>query len=264
MKFLKRYLKLYLASLRICLAREMIFRTNFLIDTFTQLLWLSLSLFFLSVIYFHSGPIVGWKMEELVVLVGTARIISGLLDTVFDNIRRFSNLINLGKLDFFLIRPANSQFLVSTRVFSFHGLVESLFGLVLVGVALERLEWTLAWGSVLLYLIFVIAGLLMAYSVWLISVLPVFWTGRLNNIHNLFLPFLKLTRVPIGIFRGGLKIVLTLVIPVAFMATVPAQVILGFSQPSWIIGMIGLTTVFLFSSSQLWNFALKRYSSASS
>ncbi len=260
----KRYLKLYLASLRICLAREMIFRTHFLVDAFTQFIWLSLSIFFLTVLYFHSGPIVGWGIEELAVLVGTARIISGLLETVFNHIRRFSYIVNRGELDFFLLRPANSQFLVSTRIFSIRGLVESFFGLVLVVVALQRLGWTFVWSQVFFYLILVITGLLMSYSVWLTSVLPVLWTGRLHNIHRLFMPFQKLTRVPIGIFRGGLKAILTVVVPIAFMGTIPAQALLGQSQFVWISGAIGLTAFFLFSSSKLWKVALKRYGSASS
>lgn len=264
MRIVKRYFKLYLASLKICLSREMIFRVHFLVDSVTEFAWLFLSVFFLSVIYFHSGPIVGWKIEELMVLLGTSRIVFGLLDAFFHNIRRFSDLVNLGDLDLFLVRPANSQFLVSTRVFSLHRLTDSLFGLILVLVSLRRLGWVLTPGRLFLYPIFVISGLLMAYSFWLVSVLPVFWVGRLKNIHHLFLPFRQLARVPIGVFRGSLKMILTLVIPVAFMATIPAKAILGLLQPLWVIGVIGLTAIFLFSSGRLWNLALKRYSSASS
>lgn len=242
----------------------MIFRAHFLINVFTEFVWIALSILFLSVIYFHSGPIVGWKIEELVILLGTSRIISGLLDAFFQNIRRFSDLVNLGDLDLFLTRPVNSQFLVSTRIFSLHGLTESLFGLILVLVALGRLGLGLAFWRLALYFLIVFCGLLMAYSLWLISVLPVFWIGRLNNIHHLFLPLLQLTRIPIGVFRGALKMILTLIIPIAFMATIPAKVILGFPQLSWVAGAVGLTVIFLFSSNKLWNFALKRYSSASS
>lgn len=264
MKTIKRYFRLYLASFKICLSREMIFRAHFLVDVMSEFVWISLSLLFLSVIYFHSGPIVGWKIEELVVLLGTSRIISGFLDAFFHHIRRFSDLVNRGDLDFFLIRPASSQFLVSTRVFSLHGLVEGILGLTVVLAALRRLEGVLGPGQLLLYLAFVTGGLSIAYSLWLISVLPVFWVGRLDNVHHLFLPFLQITRVPIEVFEGGLKMILTLVIPVAFMATIPAKVILGFLRPSWIVGVVSLTTFFLFTSSQLWSFALKRYSSASS
>ena len=65
-------------------------------------------------------------------------------------------------------------------------------------------------------------------------------------------------------FRGGLRIALTFVAPIAFMTTVPAQAVLGRLDAGLVLGSLGFGLGLFAASAALWRYAIRSYSSASS
>ena len=61
---MRRYIRLYLAFLRIGLIKEMSFRGNFLIRAGTELLWFVLLIVFYDVIYSKTDSIGGWSKPK--------------------------------------------------------------------------------------------------------------------------------------------------------------------------------------------------------
>jgi ABC-2 type transport system permease protein len=74
----------------------------------------------------------------------------------------------------------------------------------------------------------------------------------------------SLGRLPIDIYQQPLKAFLTYLIPVGIMITLPAKAIMGLtSLPEVLIAfLVGLIAIFI--SFKFWNYALTKYSSASS
>ena len=69
-------------------------------------------------------------------------------------------------------------------------------------------------------------------------------------------------RVPIPLYGTALRILLTAVIPLAFLATVPAQVFFG-DVGIWVAGVsVALATGAIVLCSRLWNRELRRYAGA--
>ena len=92
------------------------FKTNFLVRLFTEFMWLVMQFIYIKVIYGQTKDIAGWSMWEMVVLAGTNHVITQLFEALFyDNCTRLTDQIRQGDLDFNLIKPINSQFLVSLR-----------------------------------------------------------------------------------------------------------------------------------------------------
>jgi ABC-2 type transport system permease protein len=73
-----------------------------------------------------------------------------------------------------------------------------------------------------------------------------------------------MARYPVGLYPGWLRLVLTWVIPVGIMTTVPAQALTGALSPGLLIGSVALAVGFLVAASVLFRTGLRRYASASS
>jgi ABC-2 type transport system permease protein len=75
---------------------------------------------------------------------------------------------------------------------------------------------------------------------------------------------MQLARYPIGIYPGWLQFVLTWIIPVAIMTTIPAGALTGDIQPIVLVGAVVVSIVLFVAASALFRFGVRRYNSASS
>ena len=65
-------------------------------------------------------------------------------------------------------------------------------------------------------------------------------------------------------YPPALRLMFTLVLPVAFLTTVPAQVLLGDAATPMVLMGCGLSALFFAAARAFWLFALRSYTSASS
>jgi ABC-2 type transport system permease protein len=71
-------------------------------------------------------------------------------------------------------------------------------------------------------------------------------------------------RYPVDFFKGGVRTFLTFVVPVAFVTSIPADALLGRSNPWLLLLAPVLAASTLLASHLFWNYALRHYGSASS
>src|ERR1044071_2312008 len=110
----RRYIRVYLACWRNCLARELEFRTSFALSAGSTMLWAIFSMVLAGLIFTNVRQGAGWDLDRMFILTGSFLIVEGLCAALFHrNMQRLSELVNKGELDFVLIRPISSQFLVS-------------------------------------------------------------------------------------------------------------------------------------------------------
>jgi len=74
----------------------------------------------------------------------------------------------------------------------------------------------------------------------------------------------RMGRYPVGLYPGWLRLVLTWVVPVGFMTTVPAQALAGEVAPGMLWGGVALAIGLLLAASALFRVGLRCYTSASS
>jgi ABC-2 type transport system permease protein len=72
---LRRYLGIYAALWKNSVAREMGFKSNFLLWIIVEVLWFGLQLSFISVLYLHTDHIGTWTKWQVVMLIGTSNFI---------------------------------------------------------------------------------------------------------------------------------------------------------------------------------------------
>ncbi|MFT4692028.1 MAG: ABC-2 type transport system permease protein, partial [Limisphaerales bacterium] len=120
-------------------------------------------------------------------------------------------------------------------------------------------------GQIAGFLLLVMVGVLIHYSLILILSCISFWTVRADGIvwgyYNLF----NIARLPDDAFHGAFKAVFTFVIPMLVVSNVPAKVLINkLSSPFEWVQLVLLAIVIFLISEGVWRFSVKRYTSASS
>jgi ABC-2 type transport system permease protein len=161
-----------------------------------------------------------------------------------------------------LLKPIDSQFWVSLRNFSPSGLPDmALGGGMLVYAAIKIDAASL---DVLLFIPAVFAACVIHYCLWFFLAATTIWFVKIYNVTEVLRQTLEAGRYPIGVYPAGYRFFFTFVIPVAFLTTVPAEVLLGRAEWPWVAGLAGFVLLLLAASRAFWRFALRFYTSASS
>lgn len=258
-----RYLQILQLFWSTAIAAELEYRLNFLIAALSSLGGLAGSLFGLFLFYRQGYTFQGWSWEQALVVLGIFTLLQGFANTFLaPNLNQIVRHIQQGTLDFVLLKPISSQFWLSTHTLSPWGIPDLLFGLVVIGYAGSRLQLHLA--DYLLSLIPLTFGFLSLYSLWFILGATSIWFVKIYNVTEVLRGLLEAGRYPMVAYPTVYRFFFTFVVPVAFLTTVPAEVILGRSDLGWIVAAGALAVALLSASIAFWRFALRFYTSASS
>src|SRR3954447_2591973 len=138
---LGRYASIYAELWKNSVTREMGFKSNFILWIIVELLWFMLQLAFFNVIYSHTNNIAGWTRWQVVLLVGASHFIQQIFQAFFlTNCVNLSELVRTGKLDFMLLLPVNTRFLVSLRTVDLGGFVNAGSAVAVMIFALHKLH----------------------------------------------------------------------------------------------------------------------------
>jgi ABC-2 type transport system permease protein len=260
-----RYLRLWRQFIITAFMREAEYRMNFVIGVGEGLAQLALAVISFLLLYRFTDQVAGWTQAEVLMLVGVYRIVEGLINLqIAPNMQAISGYIRSGEMDFMLLRPVSSQFLVSLRTLALPEGVNVLIGLLLVIYAggAAGVRWSAV--GVLAAGAFGLCGLLMLYALWLCMVTFAFWLVQINNLDIFFYSLFETARYPVSFFNDLLRALLTFVFPVAFATTFPTEALRGQADLRLLpVGFV-LATALLLGAHLFWNYAVRHYSSASS
>src|ERR1039457_6564817 len=186
-----RYLSIYAALWKNSVSREMGFKSNFLLWIVVEMLWFGLQLSFISVLYLHTDNIGTWTKWQVVMLIGGSHFIQQIYQAFFlANCTNLSELVRSGKLDFLLLLPVNTRFIVSLRQVDLGAFVTASFAVALMVYAARQLPVTPTFAQVLGFLALCVTGVAIHYSLMFLLASISFWTVRAQGIvwgyYNLF------------------------------------------------------------------------------
>src|SRR5207247_7219389 len=130
--------------------------------------------------------------------------------------------VRLGTLDFILIKPANSQFIVSLRHVQVAQFGQVALGLLLVGVGIAQIGRQVGSLEVASFVVPLACGLLLVYGLLLVLSTLSFWFVRVENLLAIFWSFLDAGRFPVDVYPGWLRITLRTVVPIVIAAPLTA------------------------------------------
>jgi len=266
-ELMRRYIEIYSIMLRNSLIREMSFKANFLLWMIVEVLWFCGQIVFFSIIFGQVDHIGDWTKWEVVLLIGTHQMIAQIFQGFFFvNIANIPELVRTGKLDSLLVLPIDSQFAVSTKQFGLDSMINAALGGVVVCVSLSQLSIVPNALSVLLYLVALIFGVAVHYSIMLGLAAVSFWIVRAQGLVYGYFNFLNIARYPDAIFPRIFRFIFGWIIPVVIIANIPARLLIkSLGQPGpLMLHLVIASTVIFWLSRVFWRFALRHYSSASS
>ncbi len=263
---LARYLTIYVALWKNSVTREMMFKGNFLLWIVVELLWFALQLSFIGVIYLHTDRIGTWTQWQVVLLIGASHFIQQLYQAFFlINCTNLSELVRNGKLDFLLLLPVNTRFVVSLRQVDLGAFLNAATAIAVMAYAARQLHLVLTAGHVLTFLALCLVGVWIHYSLMFLLATTSFWTVRAQGIvwgyYNLF----QIARLPDEAFHGVFRAVFTFALPMLLVSNVPVRVLADKLDSSRLpLLLLGMGVACGLVSEWVWRLSLRHYTSASS
>ncbi len=280
-------IRVFLTFARNSLVREMTFRTNFFIQCVASISWTLMNLGFYLIIFHHLNhkPLAdgsGWQQNEFFVFLATTWIVFSIVQAFFmPNVQEFSELIRTGNLDFVLLKPIDTQFLISFAKVDWSALVNFVMGILLLTVGVWRLTTQsnnpllLNPANVLLYWFYVACGVTILYSLMISLAATSIWLGRNQSLYDFWFYITNFSRYPMEIYARSwgwsLWGLFTFVIPILIVVNVPARILARPLRPEgpWLgLSLSGFTILATFAclviSRRVFTLALQSYRSASS
>ncbi|MEX0716505.1 MAG: ABC-2 family transporter protein [Planctomycetaceae bacterium] len=271
------YLRVWLTFFRNSLVREMAFRGNFLITVVTQAFWFAAQVVLFEIIYSNVRSINDWSREEYFAFMATGMLINAVVQAFFmPNCAHFSELIRKGDLDFALLKPIDTQFLISFEKVEIAMLNQVLLAGGLLGYALTRPSMSAQVAEigpvdVAMYVLLLAIGVAFFYSLMIALASTSIWFGRNQGLYDFWFYVTVFARYPRDIYRGStageaLYSVFSYVLPILLVVTVPSRVLLQKTlEPNWVtLVLVASSLAGLVISRGIFHWSLRHYRSASS
>jgi ABC-2 type transport system permease protein len=270
------YWSVFLTFARNSLVRDMTFRWNFILDAITSVTWMLMNLGFYVLIFAYTpmiGRDSGWGKHEFFVFIATTMVINSIVQAFFmPNAEELSELIRTGGLDFALLKPIDTQFLVSLHRIYWSALANFGLALLLMAYALSRMNRVPSLLEIVLYVPYVLCGVAILYSLMISLAATSIWLGRNQSLYDFWFYITNFSRYPMEIYSGNLagdllRRAFTFVVPVLVVVNVPARLLaLPMTAEYWYLALYALAATALSLGASRWIFlrALASYRSASS
>ncbi len=261
------YLRLIKSFMRVSIQAELAYRANFFISLLHSLLNLGTGVLGLVVLFNQVSAIHGWDFSATLARLGAYLVLGALRDIFIgpslDALAGLDGEVWTGRLDFTLLRPVNAQFVASFHQWRLLPVVDLLLGAGIVGVAISRMNQALTSWHMITFLVALCVSLVVLYALLLAFAGLVFWSAGFLFTW-IFDGLFQLARYPVGLYPGWTRFLLTWIIPVGIMTTIPAQALSGNLSITTFLGAVILALALLTGATAIFQVGLRRYTSASS
>lgn len=262
---MRRYFRLFGIQVRISLQLAMQYRWDFLLEGLLAVFGVAIAIVPLWVAFHDRSAVSGWSFEESLVVLGWFTLLRAILEGAINpSLLSVVEHIRTGTLDFVLLKPADAQFLVSTARFVPWRAMDAVAGVGIVAYAFAEMGRAPSATDVLAAAVLLGAALLILYSIWILVICAAFHVVRVDNLAFLFSSIFDAARWPVTVFRGFLRILFTVVIPLGVMTTYPSMALLGTLDPIPALGAVAGALAFSALARWVWLRSLGAYTSASS
>lgn len=260
----------YAALVRSRIAAQASYRTSFAVDVAAQVLLGLVEFAEVYVIFTQVRSLGGFSFAEVALIFGLATAAFGLADAAVGHVDRLPFYVRTGQFDAFLLRPLSALGQLVTSDFSLRRLGRVALSLLVLVVALAAvdIDWTPA--RVALLVLTPVTGAVIFSAVFVATSAVGFWLVEGMEFANAFTYGGNyLSSFPFTVFGTVVRRASTFVLPVAFVAYLPALALLGRDDPmglpgwmSWSGAPVALLAWLV--ALLLWRAGLRHYTGAGS
>ena len=251
-----------LASWRAELSGAAEYRVDLVSGTLVSTIWLAVSITPMLVVAVHTDGAGGWTLPRLLLL----QAIWYLLDAVtwallIMNVGWWEEYVRLGTLDGMLLRPVNSLVMCSLSKLHPPDLPKVVLALGLGVVAIALGGGPVGVVPTLACILATLSALVLMWAIAVLANYKALTHVQFDGWAAVFAAQ-NASRVPIPLYGQALSIVFTAVVPIAFLATVPARLFYG-DAAAWVaLISVALAGAAILLTSMLWRRELRRYAGA--
>ncbi len=262
-----RYLRLVGQYIRLAIQRAAAYRANFAISIVHALLNLVTGILGVVVVFGQADSVRGWDFASALVVLGIY-LIAGAVRGLFigpslDALAGMDGEVWTGTFDYTLLRPVDLQIHISIRRWEPLALFDLALGIGVLGAALAQMPKSVTAVGVLSFVIMLGVGLVILYAILLAFTAMIFKSpGFLFTW--VFNALIQMARYPLGLYPQWLRLVLTWIVPVGIITTIPAEAMMGHLPLETALGAVLLAGVLLVGASIFFRRAVRDYASASS
>ena len=260
----------YNALVRSRVAAQASYRTSFAIELGSQVLLVLIEFVEVYVVFHQVDSLGGFDFAEVAVMYGLSAVGFGLADMVVGHVDRLPFYVRTGTFDAFLLRPLSALGQLVTSDFSLRRLGRIGSGVVVLVIALAAadIDWTPA--RALLVVVTPLAGGVIFGAVFVATCTIGFHVVEGMEVANAFTYGGNyLSSFPFTVFGTAIRRFFTFLVPVGFVAYLPALALLGRDDPLGLPGWLSwcslpVSLLAMGVSLLLWRTGLRRYVGAGS
>jgi ABC-2 type transport system permease protein len=241
---------------------ELQYRANFAIQLVQSVVALTTNLVAIALVFAQVDDLNGWTMRQMMVFIGVYTLVGGVLRMVVrPTLEALVNDVQKGTLDYVLLKPMDTQLMVSARSVHIWQAVDVIAGLIVIGWAASGLGVGVL--DIILFVIALLLGVVVIYCFLFCLASTSFWFVRVGEIAELFESIYQAGRWPLSVYPGWLRFGLTFVVPIGLAIALPADAVLSRLSGFAMLGQVVAAVVFVAFTRWFFRTALRRYTGAS-
>lgn len=262
---LRRYFHIFVGFFRASAMADLEYRLNLVVKIITDIIWYAAQISLFEVLFSHAKSISGWTIDSTRVFMGVLFLCDSLyMFFLSENLDRLTEKVRRGDLDLLLVKPVNSQFMLSFQKMSPAYIGNFLMAFGWLVWSLSRLPEPAPLSRLLILLIAIPGSAAITYSLRFFFSATALIFVRAENINYIWYQLYRLGTRPDTIYPQWLRYMVMSFLPVAFIGSVPARLILETPDLGLVVATIVIPLTTLYLTTRYWRFTLKFYSSASS
>jgi len=209
--------------LQIALKSSTIYRLDFTVGVIGTILYNGVYLAAIGIITYQFQTLAGWSLWELVFLYGLFMASHSIYEMFFYDLSSINRDIMDGELDKYYYRPISMLVQLLGKRLTFQALASGIIAVICLVVSYNELSIQWIGFQWMMFPVYIIAGTFVETSVnFMISSLAFFHPNARSLWWSYFQLILVVQRYPLIIFGGFLRILLTCILPLAFINYYPA------------------------------------------
>ena len=256
-------MKLYIESLKMHFKSLLEYRVSFVVGFFSQFLIFFTYYFIIIALFTKFDNIKGFTLYEVLLTFSIIQFGFSVNEFLARGVDTFETLIIDGSLDRLLVRPRNILLQVLCSKADFVKISRILQAIVILFISLHHLNIEFTFLKVCCLILMLISAVVIFFAVFLLMASFCFVTVQALEVKNLFTDGGKhVAQYPIGVFKKGIVMFFTFIIPYGFVNYYPLLYLLGKKENvlycfSPIIVLIYVIPAFI-----AFKYGLKKYTSA--
>lgn len=222
--------------------------------------------FFLGFLYLlikNTSNLGGYDISQITFFFLTFNFIDLTTQFLYREVYNFRSMVVDGTFDYILLKPMNSLFR------SLAGGADFLDLLILIPLVIAIIFTGLRFPNInifniLLYILLMINSFVIATSFHIFVLSIGILTTSVDHAMMIYRDVYNMGRLPVDIYKEPLRSILTFVIPVGIVMTIPAKAMMNILTVPVVLISFMMAIIFYLLSMKFWRYALTRYSSASS